>query len=174
MYGMVVGMTARMPNGPGINPVEGTWRLWDAFQIDRAVLRGWWEDDCPVMARFLPNATSGEMPQAPIKATAYVQHGEATFIAVASWSNTTETFVLEIDWTSLGLDAKKTAICAPQIENVQRVAPGGAVPASSSGLPVYVFKDGEPIEVPAHSGWWLLLTTRPILECNGTALAAVQ
>jgi hypothetical protein len=169
-YGMVVGMTARMPNGPGINPVEGTWRLWDALEIDRALMRGWWEDDCPVVARFLPNATSGELPRAPIKATAYVQRGEATFIAVASWSNTTEDFVLEIDWPSLGLDAATTVICAPQVENVQRVAPGGAVPASGSGLPVAVFKDGQPIEVQAHNGWWLLLTTRPILECNGTAV----
>ena len=49
-----------------------------------------------MVARFLPNATSGKMPRDPIKATAYVQRGEATFIAVASWSTTTETFVLEV------------------------------------------------------------------------------
>jgi hypothetical protein len=39
----------------------------------------------------------------------------------------------------------------------------------SAGLPVAVWRDGDAIEVDAHSGWLLLLTRHPILECNGTA-----
>ena len=70
-YGAVVGMTARMPNGPGIVPVRATWQLWDAFDIASATLRGWWDDTCPVNVRVLPDS-DGHTSLAPVKATAFV------------------------------------------------------------------------------------------------------
>lgn len=96
-----------------------------------------------------------------------MQPGNATFIALASWANQTVNISLQIDWAALGLTAK-TAVCAPQVLGVQMRSPDGSTPAK--GVPVVAdFGDG-PIEVQPHSGWWLLLTTRKVLECNGTRL----
>ena len=47
-----------------------------------------------------------------------------------------------------------------------RTAPNGTVVDPSTGLPVVIFRDGDVIPVLPRSGWWLLLTTRDILECR--------
>jgi hypothetical protein len=63
-------MTARMPNGPGIIPVQATWKLWDAFSIERAMMLGWWADDCPVRVVLPPGGNERVM------ATAFVHRGK--------------------------------------------------------------------------------------------------
>jgi hypothetical protein len=112
-----------MPNGPGIVPVQATWKLWDAFEIDSTEMIGWWMEDCPVHVVLPPR---GNASRDRVMATAFVHRGNSTLIAMASWANATVNVTLEIDWASLGLPST-TALCAPQMLGLQRVAPNGVV-----------------------------------------------
>ena len=163
-YSMTIGATARMPNGPGIVPVQETWKLWDAFEIESAEMVGWWRADGPVRVQGRGAET--------VKATVYVKQGDAALITMANFAsvydtaaNATANVTLGIDWPALGLPSN-TSLCAPQLLGIQRTAPNGTVVDPSTGLPVVIFRDGDVIPVLPRSGWWLLLTTRDILECR--------
>ena len=78
-------------------------------------------------------------------ATAYVRPGNATLVAIASWSTEAQDVTLAIDWDALALDAATSALVAP------------ALPSFNRANATVVFAAGEPIAVPALEGWLLLI-----------------
>ncbi|MDD4518676.1 MAG: DUF6067 family protein, partial [Limnochordia bacterium] len=125
--GMLYGMT---PRAEYVSNPKGVWQVWDDFGIDQAVMRGYWENDCPVV-------TSDK----DVLATAYVKEG-TTLISLASWAKNDRECRLSIDWDALGLSAEKAVLVAPRIERFQSEA---------------TFRPGEPIPVPTGKGWLLIL-----------------
>jgi len=121
--GMVYGMTARFPHGEQADP-RPMWKVWDAFGIDKAEMRGYWHPACPVRP-----------DREDVKATAYVRDGKV-LIALASWAPEPVRVKLQIDWQALGL--QPTALVAPEVENFQ--------PAAS-------FQPDEAILVEPGKGW---------------------
>lgn len=71
--GMVFGMTPRCNWPEGGSPLP-VWQLWEKFGMNGAVVRGWWDESCPV-----------NLSRSDCKATAYVQDNRM-LIAIASWA----------------------------------------------------------------------------------------
>ena len=59
---------------------------------------GWWNGSAPVTTN-----------SSDILATAYVKHGDATLIAIASWSGKTESIYLDIDFAAF-LEKAETSV----------------------------------------------------------------
>lgn len=71
--GMVFGMTPRCNWPEGGSPLP-IWRLWEQFGMDDCIMRGWWEESCPV-----------KLTAPDLFGTAYVQK-DRMLIAIASWA----------------------------------------------------------------------------------------
>ncbi|MCX8159829.1 MAG: DUF6067 family protein [Candidatus Saccharicenans sp.] len=125
--GMVYGMTARLPWAGDPRPL---WKVWDEFGLVEAEMYGYWSPACPV-----------QTGKDNILATAYLKKDKA-LVAVASWSDKTESCQLNIDWKKLGFDPRKAVIEAPAIENFQ---------------PARQFTPGQPIPIEPGRGWLLLI-----------------
>lgn len=81
--GMVFGMTPRCNWPEGGSPLP-VWQLWDSFGMTGCMVRGWWDERCPVT-----------LSESNCKATAYVGE-DRMLISVASWAGQTvqvQTFV---------------------------------------------------------------------------------
>ena len=131
-YGMVFGMTTRLP---GAHPFETKpiWKVQDAFGIAAARMVGWW-DAHPVVT------TNNTM----VKATAFVREGNATLVAVASWDTAPDVAVtLAFDWAALGIAASEATIKAPYIEQFQNQT---------------AFRVNGTVPVAARRGWLLIVT----------------
>ncbi|MGN1408595.1 MAG: glycoside hydrolase domain-containing protein [Eubacteriales bacterium] len=103
--GMVFGMTPRCNWPEGGSPLP-IWQLWESFGMNGCVMRGWWDEECPVH------------PLNPeCKATAYVQE-DRMLISVASWADETVETSLDIRLPE-GWDAGKVRYSIPFIENFQ-------------------------------------------------------
>jgi len=125
--GMVYGMTARYYSGADPKHI---WDLWDEFGIAKAKMLGYWSPSCPV-----------HTDNPDVLATAYVRNGK-TLIALASWSKTPASVMLNIDWKALGLDPAHATLSAPAVQGFQ---------------PAAKFQVGDAIPVsPAH-GWLLVV-----------------
>ena len=75
MRGMVFGMLTRAGWGGSKSAQNARlWALWDAFGLEHAEMRGWWEPR--------PAAATGS---AAVVATAYVRRGLRALVAVGSW-----------------------------------------------------------------------------------------
>lgn len=130
--GMVYGMTVRHPwltEGVTCDP-RPVWEIWDRFGIASSVMKGYWDEDSPV-----------KTTEKDILATAYVREKEV-LVAVGSWSETTASFRLLVDWKAIGLDHSKSEILAPFIKDFQEMK---------------VFKPDESIPVDSKRGWLLLI-----------------
>ena len=122
--GMLFGMTARLPSS-NADP-RPVWQVWDEFGIDQTRLLGWWEKDCPV-----------HTDREEVLATAYVKAGK-TLVALASWAPEKTQVHLQVDWQTLGLDASKARLVAPEIKDFQ---------------PAKTWRLDEPIAVEPKRGW---------------------
>ena len=122
--GMLFGMTARLPSS-NADP-RPVWQVWDEFGIDQTRLLGWWEKDCPV-----------HTDREDVLATAYVKAGK-TLVALASWAPEKTQVHLQVDWQTLGLDASKARLVAPEIKDFQ---------------PAKTWRLDEPIAVDPKRGW---------------------
>jgi hypothetical protein len=126
--GMLFGMTARLPwenSAP-----RGVWKIWDEFGIGDARMLGWWENKCPVRT-----------DREDVLATAYVKPGK-TLVALASWAPEKADVRLQFDWKTLGLDAGKARLVAPEIKDFQ---------------PAKEWRLDEPIAVEPKRGWLIYL-----------------
>ena len=132
--GMLFGMSNRAGwNGYDPNDNKNLWKLWDAFGIVDANMYGWWNQSAPL--------STGN---ADVLATAYVRRGNATLIAIASWSTEDVNVTLSIDLAALGLRPGAT-LAAPCLPSFNR--------ANTS----VHFDLGKPLTVPALQGWLLIL-----------------
>ncbi|MFC4762690.1 glycoside hydrolase domain-containing protein [Dyella koreensis] len=117
--GMLFGMTNRLGWSPGSDP-RGLWKLWDAFDIAKADMIGWWVRDTPV-----------KTGRDDVLATSYVRKGQGTLIAIASWAPEKVDVKLSIDWKALGLDPRKMKLVSAEVQGFQPAAtfaPGDAIP----------------------------------------------
>jgi hypothetical protein len=80
-----------------------------------------------------------------VRVTSFVRYGNSTLLAVASWAATNLTVTIEIDWSTLGLDASKATVLAPALAGVQAQAKFN-ITATSVTLPV-----------EAAGGWLLVV-----------------
>ena len=130
--GMVYGMTVRHPwvtEGVKCDP-RPVWEIWDKFGIESAVMKGYWEKDCPVT-----------VSNPDVHATVYLKKGES-LISVGSWADVHTTFSLGFDWKDLGLDPDKAVLVAPYIKDFQEER---------------TFKPDDPIPVDPKKGWLIYL-----------------
>lgn len=104
--GMVFGMTNRMPYSG--NPPDAIWKVWDDFGIEKSEMIGYWDSANPIKTKS--NDTY---------ATAYVQKGKQTLIALATWAENDDKINLEVDWKSLGINPAKAEFYAPAVVNFQ-------------------------------------------------------
>jgi hypothetical protein len=107
------------------------WKIWDEFGIGESRILGWWEKECPFR-------TGRE----DVLAAAYVKPGK-TLIALASWAPEKAEARLQLDWKTLGLDASKARLVAPEINDFQ---------------PAKEWKVDEPITVEPRRGWLIYLS----------------
>ncbi|MBI5008943.1 MAG: hypothetical protein HZB98_04710, partial [Bacteroidia bacterium] len=130
--GMVYGMTVRHPwetEGVLCDP-RPVWKIWDEFGIESAVMKGYWEKDCPV-----------KTDRSDIKATIYQKDGKS-LISVASWADGNVNVRLQFDWKSLGLDPAKAILHAPYVKDFQEER---------------TFRPDESIPVEPKRGWLIYL-----------------
>lgn len=107
--GMQYGMTVRHPwmtEGIVCDP-RIIWKVWDEFDIKEATMLGFWEEHPAVKAS-----------DDAVKVTAYLRPGKA-LLSVGNYSDEIKTVHLNIDWSQLGLDAKKVRFVAPEIKDFQ-------------------------------------------------------
>ena len=126
--GMLYGMVPRLPWSGDPRHV---WKVWDEFGIQESRMIGYWQQACPVK-------TDNE----DIMATAYVRHGKAMLVSLASWAAERADCRLQIDWKAIGLDPRQAAINAPQIDGFQDAA---------------TFGPSDAIPVEAGRGWLLIV-----------------
>ena len=130
--GMVYGMTVRHPwstDGVTCDP-RPVWKIWDEFGIESSVMKGYWENDCPVT-----------VSNSDVHATVYQKQGES-LISVGNWAEEPVVFSFRYDWKTLGLDPAKTTLYAPFIENFQEE---------------HTFSPDESIPVEPKKGWLIFV-----------------
>lgn len=178
--GMLFGMTNRAGwNGDDPNDNKNLWKLWDTFGIEHATLHGWWNTTSQTStstststSSFIPSASPSKAVvssnHTAVLATAYVQKGAATLIAVATWANKSagsngSVFVeLTIDWDVLGLKKDAVQVVAPFIKSYNRADKELVFPVVDTGTGtasagVSSGSSGIKLEVPAYQGWLLLV-----------------
>lgn len=133
--GMIYGITNRITwdapeSGEDPRPI---FRLWDAFGIDRATMRGYWDPKCPI-----------KTDREDVLATAYVRKGKV-LVALASWADDDVAIKLKVDWAAIGLDPAECVLKAPAVRGVQEATEF----AVDGTIPVAKFK-----------GWMLVLERR--------------
>jgi hypothetical protein len=99
---MLDGMTSRV--GWSGDP-RGLWKVWDAFDIARARMLGYWDPACPV-----------KTGRDDVLATVYQREGQ-TLVALASWAATPVSVPLVIDFqqqVAVQREDKEVVILAAQ------------------------------------------------------------
>lgn len=100
--GMIYGMLPRLPWSG--NPVP-LWKLWDEFGMKDAVMRGYWDDRCPV-------TTDNEN----LPSTVYI-HGDQALVVIANWTDLPQKGQITINEELLGF--KPSTFILPEIRNTQ-------------------------------------------------------
>jgi len=100
--GMVFGMLSRLPWSG--NPVP-LWNLWDEFGMKDAVMKGFWDEECPV------KTANQDLP-----ATVFI-NGNKALVAIANWTDLPIASQISIDEKALGF--KPSKITLPEIRNLQ-------------------------------------------------------
>ena len=101
---------------------------------------GWWNISTPIKVAGTDD----------VLATAYVRQGNATLLALASWSGKNETVKLDLDFSAIGLDASSAKVIAPGLKSFNRLDHDAVI--AQPGQPVTV-------QVPAYEGWLLLVSS---------------
>lgn len=100
--GMVYGMLPRLPWSG--NPVP-LWHIWDDFGMKNAVMRGYWDERCPV-----------KTDNTNIPATVYI-NGDKALVVLANWTDLPQTAKITLDEQLLGF--KPSSYLLPEIRNTQ-------------------------------------------------------
>lgn len=100
--GMIYGMLPRLPWSG--NPVP-FWHLWDDFGMKDAVMRGYWDERCPV-----------KTDNASIPATVYI-NGDKALLVLANWTDVPQAANITLDENLLGF--KPSSYVLPEIADTQ-------------------------------------------------------
>lgn len=100
--GMVYGMLPRLPWSG--NPVP-LWKIWDSFGMKEAVMRGYWDERCPV-----------KTDNKDIPATVYI-NGDKALVVLANWTDLPQKAKITLDEELLGF--KPSSYVLPEIRNTQ-------------------------------------------------------
>ncbi len=104
-YGMLFGMTARLP---WAGDPRSMWKFWDETHIEDTRLMGFWDPACPVHA-----------DRDSILTTVYAGDGYA-IVAVASWEKEDVVAHLSVDWQALGIPADRAVTEVREIPGFQK------------------------------------------------------
>jgi len=104
--GMNYGITDRLGWFRAKSP-EYMWKFWDAHQIEKKDMIGFWDKTNPVRS----NNTQ-------VEATIY-KGGDETLISVANYSDKPQTCHLAINWAALNLSPENTTVEIPAITEFQ-------------------------------------------------------
>ncbi len=102
--GMIFGMTGRAPR-VNLSPL---WKAWDDFGLEKSEMFGYWDSKNPIK-------TNSDNTYA----TAYVQKGKQTIIALATWAENDDKVMLDINWELIGLDSSNSELYVPAINGFQ-------------------------------------------------------
>ena len=141
LRGMLFGMLPRA-GWEGSLPKQNAalWRMWDAFGLDAAGMKGWWSDDCPARTA-----------EPRVVATVYLRMGLRALIAVGSWLRREWRGDLHLNWTRLGMepaDARIEILDAwgqVQRPDVKAQELGGLVVPARDGVLLRIFRRGRRI-----------------------------
>lgn len=100
--GMIYGMLPRLPWSG--NPVP-FWNLWDSFGMKDAVMKGYWDEHCPV-----------KTDNKNVPATIYI-NGDKALVVLANWTDLPQTAKITLDEQLLGF--KPSSYILPEIRNTQ-------------------------------------------------------
>lgn len=100
--GMIFGMLPRLPWSG--NPVP-LWQLWDSFGMQHAIMKGYWDEQCPVQTNN---------PQLP--ATVYI-NGKQALVVIANWTDQPQKGNITLNQQALGFHP--TTVVLPEIQNLQ-------------------------------------------------------
>lgn len=100
--GMIYGMLPRLPWSG--NPVP-FWHLWDDFGMKDAVMRGYWDERCPV-----------KTDNASIPDTVYI-NGDKALLVLANWTDVPQAANITLDENLLGF--KPSSYVLPEIADTQ-------------------------------------------------------
>lgn len=128
--GMVYGTTARHSYGE-FSPAP-VWALWKSFGIEDAVMKGYWDNDCPIK-------TNVDL----VKATTYIKK-DSVLISLGNFDTKDHKVRLSIDWDALNMNSKKAKLIVPAVKDFQE---------ESAFLP------NQEIPVTSKEGWLFILTT---------------
>jgi len=128
--GAVFGATNRHSTSQS-SPVP-IWKLWKEFGIEDSDMKGWWDDNCPVV-------TSDE----DVKASSFIRNGSA-LVSIGNFSEEDKAITLDIDWKALGIRKNKAVCTIPEIENFQ-----------SAGI----YTPGTRVSIPAKKGLVILVSS---------------
>ena len=141
--GLLFGMTSRPfweNEGHRADPLP-IWRLWDTFNIAESTMIGFWHPHCPVKTN-----------NRDILATIFLHHGSSALIIFGNWSKQDQTIQLNVDWQTLGMDARALTIVAPFIHGMQRKRTISA---------------RQQLKIQARKGLIMIASnTKPDLNCN--------
>jgi hypothetical protein len=112
-----------------MNPVS-IWKFMDKYDMGNMEMIGYWDPDCPVK-------TNNDK----LRATVYRKKGTVV-VSIGNWSEKEQDCSLEINWSSLQIDKKKTKIYTPFIEEFQEAQE---------------FEPGDPLIVKGAKGCLLLI-----------------
>lgn len=130
--GMLFGMTTRLPWSSDKVKADPrpVWKIWDEFEIDKAKMVGFWEDEKVV-----------DTGNPEVKATVYINDGKA-LISIGNFSENEQFVKLAIKWQKLGIDPEKATFNCPEIKDFQTKKKFGI---------------NEKIPVSAKQGWLILI-----------------
>lgn len=130
--GMLFGMTVRHPwlTEGIISDPRPVWKIWDEFEIHKAEMVGFWEDE-PLVTTSNPE----------VKATVYKKQG-SSLIVIGNFSDKIQRIKLKLNKNALGIKSSKTVVTAPEIKDFQLARQ---------------FELDEEIIVQPRKGWILLI-----------------
>jgi len=148
--GMLFGMSNRAGwVGQDPNNNAELWNVWDTFEIEKADMWGWWNVTSPIQVIQDNNNDKNS----GIFVTSYVRVGNQTLVAVATWTNGTDTNVtLKIDWNALGLSNITGKVTAPGLSSFNGINETKYFPSKKGDT------SQVPLEVKAYKGWLLVLS----------------
>ena len=140
-------------NGQDPNHNAELWEVWDAFEIEKANMFGWWNESSPVQVEQQSGHRNRDGDDEGVFATAYVKAGNVTLVAVAMWGTEDLDVTLIIDWAALGLSPETGRVVAPALPGYNNITEPRSFPPAASGDSSRV-----PVPVKVYEGWLLMLS----------------
>jgi len=107
--GMLFGMTVRLPwySAEVISDPRHVWKFWDEYEINKTIMTGFWDDNCPVQTN-----------DPDVKVTVY-DSPERVLLAVGNFSDIFKNVQLSFNANYLSSEASGKQLLAPYIQDFQ-------------------------------------------------------